>query len=109
MRQGPGCRVVGVPPTAEATREERLRWVRKFYRFNLATVVVVLIVALVGGGTFWWILTAAIAVTSAAGLTSISSESAESSQRRAERLPAYAFRRGASVRSSQRLEAKASV
>jgi hypothetical protein len=65
-------RVVGAPPTADATREEHLRWVRKFYRANLAAVVVAVIVALVGGGTFWWILAAAIAVISAAGLVSIS-------------------------------------
>jgi predicted negative regulator of RcsB-dependent stress response len=69
MRQGPVYRVVGAPPTADATREEHLRWVRKFYRANLATVVVAVILALVGGGTFWWILAAII---SAAGLASIS-------------------------------------
>jgi hypothetical protein len=72
MRYRPVYRVVGTPPTADATREEQLRWVRKFYRLNLAAVVMILIVGLVGGGTFWWILTAATAVTSAAGLTSIS-------------------------------------
>jgi hypothetical protein len=72
MRQGPMYHVVGAPPTADATREQRLRWVRKFYRINLAAVVVVVILALVGGGTFWWILAAAIAAISAAGLASIS-------------------------------------
>jgi uncharacterized membrane protein YdbT with pleckstrin-like domain len=76
MRQGlvyrAVYRVVGAPPTADATREERLRWVRKFYRANLVTVVVAVIVALVGGGRLWWILAAAIAVISAAGLADIS-------------------------------------
>jgi hypothetical protein len=51
MRQGPVYRavyrVVGAPPTADATREERLRWVRKLYRANLSTVVVAAILALV--------------------------------------------------------------
>jgi uncharacterized membrane protein YdbT with pleckstrin-like domain len=45
MRQGPAYRVVGAPPTADATREARLRWVRRFYRPNLAAVVVAVIVA----------------------------------------------------------------
>ena len=72
MRQGPVYRVVGPPPDADATPEERLRWVRRFYRFNVPAVVVVVILALVSGGAFWWILAAATAVISAAGLASIS-------------------------------------
>jgi hypothetical protein len=34
MRQGPVYRVVGPPPDSDARPEERLRWVRRFYRFR---------------------------------------------------------------------------
>ena len=43
-------RVVGAPPAGGATRVEQLRWVRKFYRFNLAAIAVVVVFALLDGG-----------------------------------------------------------
>jgi hypothetical protein len=65
-------RVVGARPASGATRGERLRWVRKFYRFNLAAIAVVVIFALLGGGTFLWVVAAVIAGIWASGLASIS-------------------------------------
>ena len=65
-------RVVGPPPKPEATRAERLRWVRKFYRFNPVAIVIVVILALLGRDTFLWIVAAAVAVIWLAGLASIS-------------------------------------
>ncbi len=65
-------RVVGAPPAPGATRSEQLRWIRKFYRLNLAAIAVVVILALAGGGTFVWILAAVGAVMWVGGLASIS-------------------------------------
>jgi hypothetical protein len=71
-------RVVGSPPAPGASREARLRWVRRFYRFSLiavalvAIVVLVAIVAVVTTSTFLWIAAAAIALWWAVGLASIS-------------------------------------
>jgi hypothetical protein len=65
-------RIVGAPPASGATRGERLRWVRKFYRFNLAAIVLVVIFALLGGGTFLWIVAAVMAGIWVSGVASIS-------------------------------------
>jgi uncharacterized membrane protein YdbT with pleckstrin-like domain len=65
-------RLVGPPPPSEASREDRLRWVRRFYRFSLIAIVLLVIVAVVTKGTFLWIAAAAVALWWIAGLTSIS-------------------------------------
>jgi hypothetical protein len=65
-------RVVGAPPASGAPRVARLRWVRKFYRFNLAAIAMVVIFALVGGDSFFWVVAAAVAVIWLVGLASIS-------------------------------------
>ncbi len=65
-------RVVGAPPAAGATRVEQLRWVRKFYRLNVAAIVLVVVFALLDGGTFLWIVAAVGVVMCAGGLASIS-------------------------------------
>jgi len=63
--------VVGSPPTTQATREERLRWVRKFYRLNLVAIAVVVVFAVVDGGTLPWIVAAAGVIWWASGWTAI--------------------------------------
>jgi hypothetical protein len=65
-------RVVGSPPASGASRVERLRWVRKFYRFNLVAIAMVVVFALLGWGTFWWVAAAVIAVIWLIGWASIS-------------------------------------
>lgn len=65
-------RLVGAPPPPEASREERLRWVRRFYRFSLIAIVLLVILAAVFESTFLWVAAAAIAVWWVVGLTSIS-------------------------------------
>jgi hypothetical protein len=65
-------RVVGAPPASGASSVERLRWVRKFYRFNMIAIAMVVIFALLGWGTFWWVVAAVIAVIWLVGLASIS-------------------------------------
>jgi hypothetical protein len=65
-------RVVGAPPASGSSRVERLRWVRKFYRFNSVVIVVVVIFALLGGGALWWVVAAVSAVVWLVGLVSIS-------------------------------------
>jgi hypothetical protein len=66
-------RVVGAPPASGASRVERLRWVRNFYRFGLVAIaMLVIFVALLGDGTFWWVAAAVIAGIWLVGLVSIS-------------------------------------
>jgi hypothetical protein len=66
-------RVVGAPPASGASRAERLRWVRKFYRFGLVAIaMLVIFLALLGAGAFWWVAAAVIAVIWLVGLASIS-------------------------------------
>jgi hypothetical protein len=65
-------RVVGAPPASGASRVERLRWVRKFYRFNLIAIAMVVIFAVLDGGTFLWVVAAVIAVIWLFGVASIS-------------------------------------
>jgi len=72
MLKGLIYRVVGTPPASGAAREERLRWVRKFYRLNVAAIAVVVICALLAGGAFLWIVAAAGAVMWVGGLATIS-------------------------------------
>lgn len=65
-------RIVGPPPERGATREQQLRWVRKFYRLNLAAVVIVVVFAVAAGSTFLWIVAAAGAIWWVAGVASVS-------------------------------------
>jgi uncharacterized membrane protein YdbT with pleckstrin-like domain len=65
-------RLIGAPPPPEASREERLRWVRRFYRVSLVGLVLVAIVAAAASSTFLWIAAAAIAVWWLVGFTSVS-------------------------------------
>jgi uncharacterized membrane protein YdbT with pleckstrin-like domain len=67
MLDGLVYRVVGTPPTPGATRGDALRWIRKFYRLNLAVIAVIVIVALFVGGTFLWIVAAVTAALSVGG------------------------------------------
>ena len=66
-------RVTGTPPPAGASRDEQLRWVRRFYRVNLIAVLVVVLLALVLGGGFLWIVAGVSAVVSAGGFLATSS------------------------------------
>ena len=72
MGKNPIYRIVGEPPASGATREEQLRWVRKFYRLTLIAIVVVVIFALLNSSTFLWGIAAVVAVIWASGLASIS-------------------------------------
>ena len=74
--------VVGPPPASDATPEERLRWVRRFYRLTVLTSVVAVVVALAGGGTLFWILAAVLALVWAGGLRAISLQIRRSRTRR---------------------------
>ena len=65
-------RLVGPPPSSEASREARLRWVRRFYRFSLLAIVLLVILAAMTESTFLWVMAAAVALWWMAGLTSIS-------------------------------------
>ena len=65
-------RVVGAPPPPGATRQEQLRWVRRFYRLGLVAVVVVVVLALVGEDLFLWIVAAVAAMVWLSGLAVIS-------------------------------------
>lgn len=65
-------RVVGPPPPSEASRKDRLRWVRGFYRFSLLAIVLLVILAAVTGSTFLWVAAAAVGLWWGVGLTSIS-------------------------------------
>ena len=71
MLKGLIYRVVGEPPPSGAAREERLRWVRKFYRLNLISILLVALFAVLLGGTFLWIVAAVGVVMWAGGLASI--------------------------------------
>jgi FtsH-binding integral membrane protein len=64
-------RVVGSPPDSGADQEARLRWVRKFYRFNLVGLAVVVLLAVVTGSTFLWVLAAVGALMWAGGVLRI--------------------------------------
>lgn len=55
-------RLVGPPPPSGASREDRLRWVRGFYRFSLIAIVLLVILATVTESTFLWVAAATVAL-----------------------------------------------
>ena len=65
-------RMLGPPPPAGSSSADRLRWVRRIYRFNWLAIIVVVVFAALGGGTYLWIAAGVVTVAWLAGLASIS-------------------------------------
>lgn len=54
-------RVVGDPPPADSSREQKLRWIRSFYtRWSLPMLVVVWVVLAVAGAPTWALIVMAM-------------------------------------------------